>query len=137
MKKLYFDVDGTVLCESQLKLALADGAFKRAVGDARFGQLVCIGNMVTTIGFLESRKEPIKSLLRSQHTHLVARQPGGCLQVRELGRPGNQNASELRSVILEGKARTLFRNRDGRKIAFATRLWQIETNLIQKAIPED
>jgi len=62
MKALYFDIDGTLLAESEPKTALAGGAFERAVREAEFERLVCIGNIVTTIRFLHDRQEPIDGL---------------------------------------------------------------------------
>ena len=62
LKILYFDIDGTLLCNSQPKIALANGAFERSVRDAGFDQLVCVGNIVTVIHFLDSIKEPMNGL---------------------------------------------------------------------------
>ena len=62
LKILYFDIDGTLLCNSQPKIALANGAFERSVRDAGFDQLVCVGNIVTAIHFLDSIKEPMNGL---------------------------------------------------------------------------
>ena len=51
MRKLYFDIDGTILdLESgDLKPALGGGRLGRAIRDARIGELVCVGNFVEVI----------------------------------------------------------------------------------------
>jgi hypothetical protein len=51
MRKLYFDVDGTILCmyTPLAKTALAGGAFERAVREAGVEELVCIGNYVGVV----------------------------------------------------------------------------------------
>ena len=51
MKRLYFDVDGTILrmYTSSAKTALAGGAFERAVREAGVEELVCIGNYVAVV----------------------------------------------------------------------------------------
>jgi len=62
MKTLHFDIDGTLLTESEPKTALAGGAFERAVRETGLSRLVCVGNIVTTIRFLFDRREPIDGL---------------------------------------------------------------------------
>ena len=51
MRRLYFDIDGTLLIEEKgiVKPHLADGAFEHAVRDAGFEQLVCVGNFVAAL----------------------------------------------------------------------------------------
>jgi len=56
LKVLHFDIDGTLLTESEPKTALAGGAFERAVREAGFDRLACVGNIVTTIRFLLDRQ---------------------------------------------------------------------------------
>ena len=79
---LYFDIDGTLLTESEPKTALADGAFEQAVRAAGFDRLVCVGNVVTTIRFLLGREEPIDGLrmvfernLEAQHRRAGSTRP--------------------------------------------------------------
>ena len=51
MRRLYFDIDGTLLIEEQgiPKPHLANGAFEHAVRDAGFEELVCVGNFVAAL----------------------------------------------------------------------------------------
>jgi hypothetical protein len=51
MRRLYFDVDGTILrmYTNSAKTALAGGAFERAVRAAGVEELVCIGNYVAVV----------------------------------------------------------------------------------------
>lgn len=57
LKILYFDIDGSILRDSQPKPALADGRFEKTVRNAGFEQLVCVGNLIKIIQFLESQGE--------------------------------------------------------------------------------
>jgi hypothetical protein len=58
VKTLFFDLDGTVIVldEGTVKPRLAGGAFERAIRNAGFEQLVCVGNAVAIIGHLEGLK---------------------------------------------------------------------------------
>ena len=51
MRKLYFDIDGTLLLDEVgiLKPALTEGAFQAAVIQAGFEELVCVGAFVTAL----------------------------------------------------------------------------------------
>jgi hypothetical protein len=51
VRKLYFDIDGTILdLESgNLKPVLGGGRLGRAIRDARIGKLICVGNFVEVI----------------------------------------------------------------------------------------
>ena len=51
MKRLYFDIDGTLLVRDsgEPKAALAHGRFERAVREAGFEQIVCVGKFVRVI----------------------------------------------------------------------------------------
>jgi len=51
MRKLYFDIDGTVLAPDTgiAKAALANGRFEIAVRRAEFDEIVCVGNFVGSI----------------------------------------------------------------------------------------
>ena len=62
MKILYFDIDGTLLCDSEPKTALSNGAFELAVRVAGFSKIVCVGNIVTAIHLLNSIKEQMDGL---------------------------------------------------------------------------
>lgn len=62
LKILYFDIDGTLLCNSEPKTALIKGAFELAVRGAGFRKLVCVGNIITAIHFLNSIEEPLYGL---------------------------------------------------------------------------
>lgn len=62
MKILYFDIDGTLLCNSEPKTALSNGAFELAVRIVGFSKIVCVGNIVTAIHLLDSIKEPVDGL---------------------------------------------------------------------------
>jgi hypothetical protein len=44
VKALYFDINGSIVCEYQCKPALADGPFEQAVREAGFQRLVCMSN---------------------------------------------------------------------------------------------
>jgi hypothetical protein len=48
MRKIYFDIDGTLLIgdTGEPKSALANGAFERAVRESRVENLVCVGSFV-------------------------------------------------------------------------------------------
>lgn len=52
MKALYFDINGTLVCDYKCKPALVGGAFERAVRQARFERLVCMSNIQNTVRFL-------------------------------------------------------------------------------------
>jgi len=62
LKILYFDIDGTLLSDSEPKPALAQGVFEQEVRAAAFERLVCVGGIVTTIRFLLSRQQPVDGL---------------------------------------------------------------------------
>lgn len=46
MKTLYFDIDGTILCEDEgsVKTALGAGALEAVIRNTGFKRLVCVGN---------------------------------------------------------------------------------------------
>ncbi|HKA37317.1 MAG TPA: hypothetical protein VKH43_10895 [Thermoanaerobaculia bacterium] len=56
MRKLYFDIDGTllVLDTGLPKPALARGRLERAIREARIDELVCVGNFVEVIRTLRT-----------------------------------------------------------------------------------
>jgi len=51
MRKLYFDIDGTVLVldTGVPKAAMANGGFEIAVRRAGFDEIICVGNFVAVI----------------------------------------------------------------------------------------
>lgn len=51
MRRLYFDIDGTLLLDEVgiLKPGLVDGAFQAAVMEAGFEELVCVGAFVSAL----------------------------------------------------------------------------------------
>jgi hypothetical protein len=51
VKRLYFDIDGTLLVRDsgEPKPALGHGRFERAVREAGFEQIVCVGNFIRVI----------------------------------------------------------------------------------------
>ena len=52
VKTLYFDINGSIVCEYQCKPALADGAFEQAVREAGFQRLVCMSNAQSFVKLL-------------------------------------------------------------------------------------
>lgn len=64
MRRLYFDVDGTLLrlYTTSAKPALAGGMFERAVREAGFDEIVCVGNYVTVVLALAELRSDFDSL---------------------------------------------------------------------------
>ena len=67
MRKLYFDIDGTLLMgmTSEPKPKLANGAFERAVRQIGVERLVCVGNFVDTVrvaSTVNPEYEPINAI---------------------------------------------------------------------------
>jgi hypothetical protein len=62
LKILYFDIDGTLFCNSEPKTALSNGIFEIAFRVAGFSKIVCVGNIVTAIHLFNSIKEPMDGL---------------------------------------------------------------------------
>jgi len=56
VRRLYFDVDGTILrmYTSSAKSALAAGVFERAIRGAGIGEIVCIGNYVGVVHLMRT-----------------------------------------------------------------------------------
>ena len=64
MRRLYFDVDGTILrmYTTSAKSALAGGMFERAVRGAGFDELVCVGNYVAVALMMQTVMEDFDPL---------------------------------------------------------------------------
>ena len=64
MRRLYFDVDGTVLrlYTNSAKTALAEGALGRAIRDAGFEEIVCVGKYVEIVRAMTALVEGFDAL---------------------------------------------------------------------------
>jgi hypothetical protein len=62
LKILYFDIDGTLLCNSEPKTALSNGIFEIAVRVAGLCKIVCVGSIVTAIHLFNSIREATDGL---------------------------------------------------------------------------
>src|SRR5262245_52688787 len=64
MRRLYFDVDGTILrmYTTSAKPALANGVFERAIRRAGIEEVVCVGNYVAVALMMSSIREDFDPL---------------------------------------------------------------------------
>ena len=108
MRILYFDLDGTLihLNFGSVKSALGRGAFERAVREAGFERLVCIGNAMAIITLLEE----------------TGREPDGHAMLMELCGGAFRDEAWLRSIcgwVRDPKHRV-------REIAFDRDWWCVD-----------